>query len=120
MRSHAPLPSGARSCDRWGRPRRRSHGIASTHAMRHGVTWKYWRGFRRVSMRIPVKIAALILLLAACRGERDEQPAPVTGIRTAASAESPAQSQPGGKPATVRAADGSEVLTVGEADDVVR
>ncbi len=67
-----------------------------------------------------MKVAALILLLAACRGERDEQPPPVTGIRTAAAAEPQAQSQPLGKPATVRAADGSEVLTVGETDDVVR
>jgi hypothetical protein len=67
-----------------------------------------------------MRIAALILLLTACRGERDEQPAPVHGIRTAASAEPQAQSQPVGKPAIVRAADGSEVLTIGETDDVVR
>lgn len=69
-----------------------------------------------------MKTAALILLLAACRGE-DEQSASAEAVRRAAAAESQtpqAQPQPAGKPATVRTADGSELLTVGVAGDVVQ
>jgi hypothetical protein len=70
-----------------------------------------------------MKSAALILLLAACRGEREE-PASAEAIRRATAAESQAQpqaqSQPASKPITVRAADGSELLTVAEADAIVQ
>jgi hypothetical protein len=68
---------------------------------------------------MPVKIAALILLLAACRGERvesEEAPAPRGTAPPAASAETAAPRQPA---TIVRRADGTELVTFAEADDVV-
>ena len=65
-------------------------------------------------------IVTLILLLAACRGERVEREesgaAPASGAGTPAAE---AAAAPQAKPATVRNADGSELLTITESDGVV-
>jgi hypothetical protein len=70
-------------------------------------------------MRMPVKITALILLLAACRGERvarEEATPPQETAPPAASAQTAAPQQ---RATVVRRADGSELVTFAEAEDVV-
>jgi hypothetical protein len=65
-------------------------------------------------MRMTIRIAALILLLAACRGERAERQE--TPDRETAAPATAAESRVPQKPDVVRSADGSELIAVTEAD----